>query len=36
MYLMTMLDVHVWPERRIILDESHLELAAGVNNKKLL
>jgi hypothetical protein len=31
---MTMLDMHAWPERRIMLDESHFELSAGVNKKK--
>lgn len=31
---MTMLDIHAWPERRIMLDESHFELSAGVNKKK--
>jgi hypothetical protein len=31
---MTMLDAHGCTERRIKLDESHFELAAGVKKKK--
>ena len=35
-YLMTMLEAHGCTERLIMLDESHFELAAGVNKKKSL